>query len=136
MAGPMSTEDLGEHVQTDRRTRDRIRLFFWALLTVVCLVAALVARQQQQQGLCSARPTPPRNVRSGTRRTCSWTRSTPIGSARPIERSGYDELLTDVKTDCSPIGACPAGADLRDADGLLVFTTDDASQIGKVTSPR
>ena len=30
-------------MQTDRRTRDRIRLFFWALLTVVCLVAALVA---------------------------------------------------------------------------------------------
>ena len=41
----------GDTLSTDRRTRDRVRLFFWAVLTIVCLSAVLVSHQQQQQGL-------------------------------------------------------------------------------------
>lgn len=119
-------------MQTDRRTRDRIRLFFWALLTVVCVVAALVARQQQQQGLS-------RKADAAQERAIRYTQNVLVDRldadrvSRPIERSGYDELLTDVKRDLFTDGRVLRVSIFR-PDGLLVFTTDDASQIGKVTT--
>jgi hypothetical protein len=115
-------------VQTDRRTRDRVRLFFWAVLTVVCLVAVVVARQQQTQGL-------QRKTDAAQERAVRFTQNVLTGTldaqrvARPIERSGYDELLSTLKH-----GLFNDQRVVRvrvwDADGLLVFTTDDPSQIG------
>ena len=122
----------GTHVQTDRRTRDRVRLFFWAVLTVVCLVAVVVARQQQTQGL-------QRKTDAAQERAVRFTQNVLAGTldaqrvARPIERSGYDELLATLKH-----GLFNDQRVVRvrvwDADGLLVFTTDDPSQIGVTKS--
>ncbi len=119
-------------MQTDRRTRDRIRLFFWALLTVVCLVAALIARQQQQQGLS-------RKADAAQGRAIRYTQNVLVDRldadriSHPIERSGYDELLADVKRDLFTDGRVLRVRIFR-PDGLLVFTTDDPSQIGKETA--
>ena len=119
-------------MQTDRRTRDRVRLFFWAVLTVVCLVAVVVARQQQTQGL-------QRKTDAAQERAVRFTQNVLADTldtqrvARPIERSGYDELLATLKH-----GLFNDQRVLRarvwDADGLLVFTTDDPSQIGVTKS--
>ena len=119
-------------MQTDRRTRDRIRLFFWALLTVVCLVAALVARQQQQQGLS-------RKADAAQERAIRYTQNVLVprlDAARvshPIERSGYNDLLAEVKRDLFTDGRVLRLRIFR-PDGLLVFTTDDPTQIGKLTT--
>ncbi len=119
-------------MQTDRRTRDRIRLFFWALLTVVCLVAALVARQQQQQGLS-------RKADSAEQRAIRYTQNALVARlsadrvSQPIERSGYTELLKGVKRDLFTDERLLRVRIFR-PDGLLVFTTDDPSQIGKLTT--
>ena len=112
-------------MQTDRRTRDRVRLFFWAVLTVVCLVAVVVARQQQTQGL-------QRKTDAAQERAVRFTQNVLAGTlvpqrvARPIERSGYDALLATLKH-----GLFNDQRVVRvrvwDADGLLVFTTDDPS---------
>ena len=119
-------------MQTDRRTRDRVRLFFWAVLTVVCLVAVVVARQQQTQGL-------QRKTDAAQERAVRFTQNVLADTldaqrvARPIERSGYDELLATLKH-----GLFNDQRVVRvrvwDADGLLVFTTDDPSQIGVTKS--
>ncbi len=119
-------------MQTDRRTRDRVRLFFWAVLTVVCLVAVVVARQQQTQGL-------QRKTDAAQERAVRFTQNVLAGTldaqrvARPIERSGYDALLATLKH-----GLFNDQRVVRvrvwDADGLLVFTTDDPSQIGVTKS--
>ena len=119
-------------MQTDRRTRDRVRLFFWAVLTVVCLVAVVVARQQQTQGL-------QRKTDAAQERAVRFTQNVLAGTldaqrvARPIERSGYDDLLATLKH-----GLFNDQRVVRvrvwDADGLLVFTTDDPSQIGVTKS--
>ncbi len=119
-------------MQTDRRTRDRIRLFFWAVLTVVCLVAVVVARQQQTQGL-------QRKTNAAQERAVRFTQNVLAGTldpqrvARPIERSGYDALLATLKH-----GLFNDQRVVRvrvwDGDGLLVFTTDDPSQIGVTKS--
>ncbi|MGZ6545499.1 MAG: hypothetical protein ACXVEI_09335 [Actinomycetota bacterium] len=119
-------------MQTDRRTRDRVRLFFWAVLTVVCLVAVVVARQQQTQGL-------QRKTDAAQERAVRFTQNVladtldPQRVARPIERSGYDALLATLKH-----GLFNDQRVVRvrvwDADGLLVFTTDDPSQIGVTKS--
>ncbi len=119
-------------MQTDRRTRDRVRLFFWAVLTVVCLVAVVVARQQQTQGL-------QRKTAAAQERAVRFTQNVLAGTldaqrvARPIERSGYDQLLATLKhglfTDQRVVRVR-----VWDADGLLVFTTDDPSQIGVTKS--
>jgi hypothetical protein len=119
-------------VQTDRRSRDRVRLFFWAVLTVVCLVAVVVARQQQTQGL-------QRKTDAAQERAVRFTQNVLAGTldaqrvARPIERSGYDELLATLKH-----GLFNDQRVVRvrvwDEDGLLVFTTDDPSQIGVTKS--
>jgi hypothetical protein len=119
-------------VQTDRRTRDRVRLFFWAVLTVVCLVAVVVARQQQTQGL-------QRKTDAAQERAVRFTQNVLADTldaqrvARPIERSGYDQLLATLKH-----GLFNDQRVVRvrvwDADGLLVFTTDDPSQIGVTKS--
>ncbi len=119
-------------MQTDRRTRDRIRLFFWALLTVVCLVAALVARQQQQQGLA-------RKADAAEQRAIRYTQNALVSRldadrvSRPIERSGYTELLKDVKRDLFTDGRLLRVRIFR-PDGLLVFSTDDPTQIGKLST--
>ncbi len=119
-------------MQTDRRTRDRVRLFFWAVLTVVCLVAVVVARQQQTQGL-------QRKTDAAQERAIRFTQNVLAGTldaqrvAQPIERSGYDELLATLKH-----GLFNDQRVVRvrvwDEDGLLVFTTDDPSQIGVTKS--
>ena len=119
-------------MQTDRRTRDRVRLFFWAVLTVVCLVAVVVARQQQTQGL-------QRKTDAAQERAVRYTQNVLAGTldaqrvARPIERSGYDDLLATLKH-----GLFNDQRVVRvrvwDADGLLVFTTDDPAQIGVTKS--
>lgn len=119
-------------MQTDRRTRDRIRLFFWALLTMACVAAALFARQQQQQGLS-------RKVEAAQERAIRYTDNALIGQldadrvSRPIQRSGFDELLREVKRDLFTDGRVLRLRIWR-PDGLLVFTTDDPSQIGTLTS--
>ena len=112
---------------TDRRTRDRVRLFFWAVLTMVCLVAVLVSHQQQQQGLRL-------KVEGAQERAIRYTQNVlaPAGRAsrrQPIERSGYDELLTELKRDLFTDQRIVRVRVWR-ADGLLVFTTDDPSKIG------
>jgi hypothetical protein len=119
-------------VQTDRRTRDRVRLFFWAVLTIVCLVAVVVAHQQQTQGL-------QRKTDAAQERAVRFTQNVLAGTldaqrvARPIERSGYDDLLGTLKH-----GLFNDQRVVRvrvwDGDGLLVFTTDDPSQIGVMES--
>ncbi|MGZ8650827.1 MAG: hypothetical protein ACXWX5_01480 [Actinomycetota bacterium] len=119
-------------MQTDRRTRDRVRLFFWAVLTVVCLVAVLVARQQQVQGL-------QRKADAAQERAVRFTQNV-LGDrldarrvARPIARSGYDELLAELKHDLFNDQRVVRVRIWR-ADGLLVFTTDHRSEIGVTTS--
>ena len=86
----------GHTLQTDRRTRDRVRLFFWAVLTVVCLVAVLVARQQQEQGL-------QRKADAAQERAVRFTQNVLADQldakrvSQPIDRSGYDELMSELK---------------------------------------
>lgn len=119
-------------MQTDRRTRDRVRLFFWAVLTVVCLVAVLVARQQQSQGL-------QRKVDAAQERAVRFTQNVLADQldaqrvARPIQRSGYDDLLAELKHGLFNDQRVVRVRVWR-ADGLLVFTTDHPSEIGVTTS--
>ena len=119
-------------MQTDRRKRDRVRLFFWIVLSVVCLVAVLVARQQQQQGL-------QRKVDAAQERAVRYTHNVlgPRLDARrvgeAIERSGYDNLLADVEHDLFNDQRVVRVRVWR-PDGLLVFTTDDAASIGVESS--
>ncbi|MEO8422832.1 MAG: hypothetical protein ABI595_02840 [Actinomycetota bacterium] len=122
----------GNTLQTDRRTRDRVRLFFWAVLTVVCLVAVLVARQQQTQGL-------QRKADAAQERAVRFTQNVLADRldaqrvSRPIERSGYDELLAELKHGLFNDQRVVRVRVWR-ADGLLVFTTDHRSEIGDTTS--
>jgi hypothetical protein len=119
-------------LQTDRRTRDRVRLFFWAVLTVVCLVAVLVARQQQTQGL-------QRKVDAAQERAVRFTQNVLADQldaqrvARPIARSGYDEILAELKHGLFNDQRVIRVRVWR-ADGLLVFTTDHRSEIGVTSS--
>jgi len=117
-------------VQTDRRTRDRVRLFFWAVLTVVCLVAVLVARQQQEQGL-------QRKIDAAQERAVRFTQNVLADRldakrvSQPIGRSGYDELLTELKHGLFNDQRVVRVRVWRD-DGLLVFTTDHPGEIGSI----
>jgi predicted nucleic acid-binding Zn-ribbon protein len=119
-------------LQTDRRTRDRVRLFFWVVLSIVCLAAVLVARQQQQQGL-------QRKVDAARERAVRYTQNV-LGSRLdahrvndPIELSGYDSLLADIEHDLFNDQRVVRVRVWR-PDGLLVFTTDDAAKIGVASS--
>src|SRR5882672_10854537 len=122
----------GNTLQTDRRTRDRVRLFFWAVLTVVCLVAVVVARQQEAQGL-------QRKADAAQERAVRFTQNVLADQldarrvARPIQRSGFDALLADVKHGLFNDQRVVRVRVWR-ADGMLVFTTDDPSEIGVTTS--
>ena len=123
----------GRHtLQTDRRTRDRVRLFFWAVLTVVCLVAVLVARQQQEQGL-------QRKVDAAQERAVRFTQNVLADRldakrvSQPIGRSGYDELLTELKHGLFNDQRVVRVRVWR-GDGMLVFTTDHPAEIGNVTA--
>ena len=117
-------------MQTDRRTRDRVRLFFWAVLTVVCLVAVLVARQQQEQGL-------QRKIDAAQERAVRFTQNVLADRldakrvSQPIGRSGYDELLTELKHGLFNDQRVVRVRVWRD-DGLLVFTTDHPGEIGSI----
>ena len=117
---------------TDRRTRDRVRLFFWAVLTIVCLSAVLVSHQQQQQGLRL-------KAEGAQERAIRYTENVLDGRldahrvATPIERSGYDQLLADLKHDLFNDQRIVRVRVWR-PDGLLVFTTDDPAKIGALTS--
>lgn len=119
-------------MHTDRRTRDRVRLFFWAVLTVVCLVAVLVARQQQAQGL-------QRKADAAQERAVRFTENVLADRldarrvTRPIGRSGYDELLAELKHGLL-IDQRVVRVRVWSAVGLLVFTTDHRSEIGVTTS--
>lgn len=122
----------GDTLSTDRRTRDRVRLFFWAVLTIVCLSAVLVSHQQQQQGLRL-------KAEGAQERAIRYTENVLDGRldthrvAKPIERSGYDQLLADLKHDLFNDERIVRVRVWR-PDGLLVFTTDDPSKIGALTS--
>jgi hypothetical protein len=119
-------------LQTDRRTRDRVRLFFWAVLTVVCLVAVMVARQQQEQGL-------QRKIDAAQERAVRFTQNVLVDRldakrvSQPIGRSGYDELLTELKRGLFNDQRVVRVRVWRD-DGLLVFTTDHPGDIGSLTA--
>jgi hypothetical protein len=119
-------------LQTDRRTRDRVRLFFWAVLTVVCLVAVMVARQQQEQGL-------QRKMEAAQERAVRFTQNVLADRldakrvSQPIGRSGYDELLTELKHGLFNDQRVVRVRVWR-GDGMLVFTTDHPAQIGNVTA--
>ena len=119
-------------MSTDRRTRDRVRLFFWAVLTIVCLSAVLVSHQQQQQGLRL-------KAEGAQERAIRYTENVLDGRldahrvANPIERSGYDQLLADLKHDLFNDQRIVRVRVWR-PDGLLVFTTDDPAKIGALTS--
>ena len=123
----------GRHtLQTDRRTRDRVRLFFWAVLTVVCLVAVMVARQQQEQGL-------QRKMEAAQERAVRFTQNVLADRldakrvSQPIGRSGYDELLTELKHGLFNDQRVVRVRVWR-GDGMLVFTTDHPAEIGNVTA--
>lgn len=123
----------GRHtLQTDRRTRDRVRLFFWAVLTVVCLVAVMVARQQQEQGL-------QRKMEAAQERAVRFTQNVLVDRldakrvSQPIGRSGYDELLTELKHGLFNDQRVVRVRVWRD-DGILVFTTDHPGDIGVVSA--
>ncbi|MGH2594547.1 MAG: hypothetical protein ACRDH7_01125 [Actinomycetota bacterium] len=124
--------DTGETLPTDRRTRDRVRLFFWAVLTIVCLSAVLVSHQQQTQGLRL-------KAEGAQERAIRYTENVLDGRldahrvASPIERSGYDQLLAQLKRDLFTDQRIVRVRVWR-PDGLLVFTTDDPSKIGALTS--
>lgn len=119
-------------MNTDRRTRDRVRLFFWAVLVVVCTAAVLVARQQQQQGLV-------RKGEAAQERAVRYTNNALVDridadrANRPFGGSGYDSLLADVRRDLLTDQRVLRVRIWR-PDGLLVFTTDDPDVIGKLTS--
>jgi hypothetical protein len=119
-------------LSTDRRTRDRVRLFFWAVLTIVCLSAVIVSHQQQQQGLRL-------KAESAQERAIRYTENVLDGRlnahrvASAIQRAGYDQLLADLKHD---LFNDPRIVRVRvwRPDSLLVFTTDDPAKIGTLTS--
>ena len=119
-------------MQTDRRKRDRVRLFFWVVLSVVCIVAALVAHQQQQQGL-------QRKIDAAQERAVRYTQNVlrPRLDAHrvslPIERSGYDNLLADIEHDLFNDQRVDRVRVWR-PDGLLIFTTADPAKIGVESS--
>ncbi len=122
----------GDTLPTDRRTRDRVRLFFWAVLTIVCISAVLVSHQQQQQGLrLKAEGTQERAIRY-TENVLD-PRLDAHRVASPIQRSGYDQLLAQLKRDLFTDQRIVRVRVWR-PDGLLVFTTDDPSKIGALTS--
>lgn len=122
----------GNTLPTDRHTRDRVRLFFWAVLTIVCLSAVLVSHQQQQQGL-------QRKAEAAQERAVRYTENVLDGRldahrvASPIQRSGYDALLADLRRDLFNDQRIVRVRVWR-SDGLLVFTTDDPAKIGVLTS--
>ena len=119
-------------MSTDRRTRDRVRLFFWAVLTIVCLSAVLVSHHQQQQGLrLKAEGAQERAIRYTE--NALDPRLDAHRVAHPIERSGYDQLLADLKRDLFTDQRIVRVRVWR-PDGLLVFTTDDPSKIGSLTT--
>jgi hypothetical protein len=119
-------------LNTDRRTRDRVRLFFWAVLFVVCVAAVSVARQQQQQGL-------DRKGEAAQERAVRYTDNALVDridadrASRPFEGAGYDSLLTDVRRDLFTDQRV-VRVRIWGVDGLLVFTTDDPEEIGNLTS--
>jgi hypothetical protein len=124
--------DTGETLPTDRRTRDRVRLFFWAVLTIVCISAVLVSHQQQTQGLrLKAEGAQERAIRY-TENVLD-ARLDAHRVADLIERSGYDKLLADLKRDLFNDQRIVRVRVWR-PDGLLVFTTDDPTKIGALTS--
>ncbi len=124
---------MGDTLQTDRRTRDRVRLFFWAVLTIVCLVAVLVARQQQAQGL-------QRKADAAQERAIRFTENVLADQldakrvAKPIDRSGYDALVSDLKHGLFNDQRVVRVRVWREDGSLLIFTTDDRSRIGVLTS--
>jgi hypothetical protein len=119
-------------LNTDRRTRDRVRLFFWAVLVVVCVAAVLVARQQQQQGLA-------RKADAAQERAFRYTNNALVAridadrANRPFDGPGYDSLVADVRRDLFTDQRVLRVRIWR-PDGLLVFTTEDPEEIGNVTS--
>ena len=117
---------------SDRHTRDRVRLFFWAVLTVVCLAAVALSRQQQAQGL-------QRKSDAARERAVRFTQYVLADQldaervSRPIGRSGYDQLMADLNHGLF-IDQRVVRVRVWRADGLLVFTTDHRSEIGVTTS--
>jgi hypothetical protein len=122
---------LGEKLPTDRRTRDRVRVFFWAVLAVVCVAAVLAARQQQREALT-------RKAAAMQERAYRYTQSVLIGSltparvGHPIRGAGASTLTATLHRG---LLGDPRTARVRvwRPDGLLVYTTDDPSRIGKLS---
>jgi hypothetical protein len=116
---------------TDRRTRDRVRVVFWAVLAVVCVAAVLAARQQQRQTLT-------RRAEAVQERAYRYTRSvltrslTPARVGHPIRGARASTLTASLR---HGLLGDPHTARIRvwRLDGLLVFTTDDPSKIGKLS---
>jgi hypothetical protein len=119
-------------VNTDRRTRERIRLFFWAVLTVVCVSAVLVSRHQQQVSL-------QQKVQAAQQKALRYTQNSladrlpPSRVSHAIQGSGAAALTAQVKHD---LFTDPRIVRVRvwRPDGSLVFTTDDPKQVGKASS--
>ena len=119
-------------MNTDRRTRERIRLFFWAVLTVVCVSAVLLARHQQQVSL-------QQKVEAAQQKAMRYTQNAladrlpPSRVSHAIQGSGAAALTAQVKHD---LFTDPRIVRVRvwSPDGSLVFTTDDPKQVGKTSS--
>jgi len=119
-------------VNRDRRTRERIRLLFWAVLTVICVIAMLVMRHQQQASL-------QQKVEAAQQKAIRYTQNAlmsrlpPSRVAHAIQGSGAAALTAQVKHD---LFTDPKILRVRvwRPDGILVYTTDDPKLVGKLTS--
>lgn len=106
----------------NRRTRERVRLIFWACLTLVCFLLVFVARQQQSASLERKLDAAETRAKRTTNLVLRPQLSRQV-AAQPIEDGAYQDLLTALQRKVL--------ADERVArvlvwgpDGGLIFSTE------------
>jgi predicted nucleic acid-binding Zn-ribbon protein len=106
----------------NRRTRDRVRLIFWAALSLVCLLLVIVARQQQQASL-------DRKVDAAESRATRYTNVVIRGHldratvSAPLAEGPFGQVLTDVQRKVL-VDERVARVLIWGPDGALVFSSE------------
>lgn len=119
-------------MHTDRRTRNRVRFIFWALLTLVCSAAVVLARGQERGSL--ERKSLASQNRAVHYANVFGARVDAERMSHPIFKSGYQELAAAVR---NQILSDSRVARVRawQTKGVLVFSSDQQSQEGVLKAP-
>jgi colicin import membrane protein len=106
----------------NRRTRDRVRLIFWACLTLVCFLLVVVARQQQTASLGRKLDAAETRVKRTTNLVIRPQLSRQLVS-QSIEDGAYQDLLTVLQRKVLADDRV-ARVQVWGPDGRLVFSTE------------